>query len=365
MTNSRSLTIDFFRGIAILLVLIYHKKIDFFSIDRIGWIGVDLFFVLSGFLVSGILFKEHIKTSKIDLRRFLIRRGFKIYPLYYLFILIYVIYYLVAENTFNIKLILLESFFLSNYSWSLLQVSYLKTSLTWSLAVEEQFYFFLGGVILFLANKKNMNAICYVAIVFIVCSPILRSVFHTNYAFLAYTSFFTRSDSLFMGVILAYLYYYSTQFSTLIKKYNYLVLFIGFVSLFIALRMLLLSKGDPFSSYSVQTYGHSFLGIGFGALLIGFIHNNYVETLYKQPFFKPLIYSISLLGIYSYPLYLFHQVVLDMVLPFTNQVVDTKSFPYPELIFYLFITILTSVFLGKSIEQPLLHVRDKLFPSVR
>src|SRR5437762_8327462 len=88
--------LDFLRGIAVLLVLFRHDALTEF-LYKIGWVGVDLFFVLSGFLVSGLLFSEFIKYGNIKPGLFLIRRGFKIYPLFYTFLLVTVIFTL----TFN------------------------------------------------------------------------------------------------------------------------------------------------------------------------------------------------------------------------------------------------------------------------
>ncbi len=82
----RNIGLDFLRGIAIILVLFRHLEINK-MMARTGWIGVDLFFVLSGFLVSGLLFKEYQKFSTVNLKRFFIRRGFKIYPSFYFFII--------------------------------------------------------------------------------------------------------------------------------------------------------------------------------------------------------------------------------------------------------------------------------------
>src|SRR5437868_5735245 len=102
MTNSpkRNLELDFVRGIAILLVIGFHaitvpahpffQSLDF-VMKRIGWSGVDLFFVLSGFLVGGLLLKEYKDTGGINARRFIIRRGFKIWPAYYFYILFQVV----------------------------------------------------------------------------------------------------------------------------------------------------------------------------------------------------------------------------------------------------------------------------------
>ena len=76
--NSRNQSLDVLRGIAILLVLGRH--FNYFPLWRqAGWIGVDLFFVLSGFLISGLLFQEYKNTGKLDVRRFILRRGLKIW----------------------------------------------------------------------------------------------------------------------------------------------------------------------------------------------------------------------------------------------------------------------------------------------
>src|SRR4029078_2606024 len=78
--------LDLLRGIAILGVLFRHLEIETWIAGPGGY-GVDLFFVLSGFLVSGLLFSEYKRYGKINPGRFLIRRGFKIYPSFYFFIL--------------------------------------------------------------------------------------------------------------------------------------------------------------------------------------------------------------------------------------------------------------------------------------
>src|SRR5689334_9337029 len=80
----RLASIDFLRGIAVILVLFRHHWVGIDALQHIGWVGVDLFFVLSGFLVSGLLFAEEKKYGKVERFRFLVRRGFKIYPLFYL-----------------------------------------------------------------------------------------------------------------------------------------------------------------------------------------------------------------------------------------------------------------------------------------
>jgi len=83
----RNKRLDILRCIAVLLVLLDHSGIHPF-LTQTGWTGVDLFFVLSGFLISGLLFAEYKKRGAIDFKRFLIRRGLKIYPAFYTFLLV-------------------------------------------------------------------------------------------------------------------------------------------------------------------------------------------------------------------------------------------------------------------------------------
>jgi peptidoglycan/LPS O-acetylase OafA/YrhL len=78
--------LDILRAIAVLLVLGRHEHANALW-RRCGWVGVDLFFVLSGFLISGLLFSEYKKRGRLDLPRFYIRRGLKIYPSFYVLIL--------------------------------------------------------------------------------------------------------------------------------------------------------------------------------------------------------------------------------------------------------------------------------------
>src|SRR3989338_4897751 len=117
--------LDVLRGIAVLLVLGRHivqvpaGGIGLFLMDvwqNCGWIGVDLFFVLSGFLVSGLLFSEYKLHGSIELSRFFIRRGLKIYPAYYLMGLASVVYFI----TFGFRVppmnVISEALFIQNYT---------------------------------------------------------------------------------------------------------------------------------------------------------------------------------------------------------------------------------------------------------
>src|SRR5262249_876999 len=96
----------------------------------------DLFFVLSGFLVSGLLFKEYKRHGDVRLGRFLVRRGFKIYPAFYVFLLATSLAVLLGGQALDGLAFLCEALFVQNYGPNL-------KDHTWSLAVEEHFYLLL------------------------------------------------------------------------------------------------------------------------------------------------------------------------------------------------------------------------------
>jgi len=151
MQQNRLRELDFLRGIAILLVLLRHGNL-FDSTTNIGWIGVDLFFVLSGFLVSKLLFKEYSRFGNIEPKRFLIRRGFKIYPIYFLF---YIPYLILRYPDIKTMPLLGDLLFIQNYvyGWGY------AFGPSWSLAIEEHFYFgFALLFFIFLRHKESILA---------------------------------------------------------------------------------------------------------------------------------------------------------------------------------------------------------------
>lgn len=142
----RQRELDLLRGLAIILVLFRHYNI-FTPLFNIGWMGVDLFFVLSGYLVSGLLFKEYLKYGSIKAMRFLIRRGFKIYPLFYLLMIITIILQILIKKPLTSYQLFSELLFVQNYFGNFYYH-------TWSLAVEEHFYVLLT-ILIFISIKFN------------------------------------------------------------------------------------------------------------------------------------------------------------------------------------------------------------------
>jgi peptidoglycan/LPS O-acetylase OafA/YrhL len=117
----RNEKLDILRCVAVLLVMLCHsgpRSDGLFPIfGKIGWTGVDLFFVLSGFLISGLLFVEWRRDGRIQVGRFLIRRGFKIYPSFYVFLVVagLAAHFFARNMTSTVVEYLHEIFFVQNY----------------------------------------------------------------------------------------------------------------------------------------------------------------------------------------------------------------------------------------------------------
>lgn len=147
----RIIGLDILRGFAIILVIFRHGSLEKNIVTTFGWLGVDLFFVISGVLVSGLIFKEYKKSGRVDVGKFLIRRGFKIYPSFYVFMMFGVVFHWYQTNVFyDFRNILSEIFYFQNY----LPGIWLHT---WSLAVEEHFYIILA-IFTFIVLKTKVVA---------------------------------------------------------------------------------------------------------------------------------------------------------------------------------------------------------------
>jgi peptidoglycan/LPS O-acetylase OafA/YrhL len=107
--GKREIELDFIRGVAILMVLDYHfREMSIFfaplaamGFPHFGWAGVDLFFILSGFLVGGLILREWKRSGNFDAGRFLKRRVLKIWPAFYFFLAIEVIARVHPIHTFS------------------------------------------------------------------------------------------------------------------------------------------------------------------------------------------------------------------------------------------------------------------------
>jgi peptidoglycan/LPS O-acetylase OafA/YrhL len=380
-TGGRMIQLDVLRGIAILLVLNRHPVITWpyagpllmrimHCLYNLGWTGVDLFFVLSGFLIGGLLFSEIKKTNTLNVKRFLIRRGFKIWPAYMVFIA-YVFCFTVYETSLPkaCRLIWPNVLHLQNYFGSV-------RGHTWSLAVEEHFYLLLPLFLLFVIRRRradgSMPAIPIAAIVLMVVCTGLRYLINPHREMkweqvIAATH--TRIDGLFFGVMLAYFYHLYPQKLARVARHRALLILLG---LALISPMAFIDQGDtPF----VWTIGVTMLYLGYGCILMAFVHAKPGEGWLGKAVTSPVARVIAWIGVFSYSIYLWQMDIAHRPLtwllqrliggPITNQPIRFRHESLVWLVFTLgFWTaaILGGVVMAKLIEMPVLTLRERLFP---
>lgn len=218
----------------------------------IGSSGVTLFFIISGFLITGILIDT--KDSPKALKNFYLRRALRIFPLYYcglVFILFLLILFNQTQGGFSLsKVFLYHALYINNWvvffdvkNFVSAQANLSYFAHLWSLAVEQQFYIFWPLCFLFLYRTRSCSTILWILGCLICLAAILRFTMTYGWHWVpAYTSTMTRMDALFMGAILALLMKEAPDFLKKLKAAAFYALpFLGIVTC----AVLLIIAGTP------------------------------------------------------------------------------------------------------------------------
>ncbi|HEV2383053.1 MAG TPA: acyltransferase [Terriglobia bacterium] len=334
--SSRNQWLDILRGIAILLVLGSHY--EYFRIwVRVGWAGVDLFFVLSGFLISGLLFSEYKKTGVIDLKRFWLRRGMKIYPPFYFFMAATVAAMLFQHRAIT-GTILSDLFFLQNYFSCVWDHG-------WSLAVEEHFYLVLPLLLVVLTGLCKRKADPFRAIpllsigLTVLCLALrMRAFVHEEPWKAIAQPTHLRIDSLFAGVTLGYYKHFRGEE---LRRSSKTALALAGAVFLAPVALLSLSN-----SFMASTFTLAFLG--FGCILLSVADRPYSRNTFAR--------ILAWIGYYSYSIYLWHAMLVGLVFRFLQPTLAL-------FVIYLVCCIALGVFMTKLIETRSLALRDGWIPS--
>jgi peptidoglycan/LPS O-acetylase OafA/YrhL len=353
--------LDALRAIAVLLVFARHAPISLEGrslilriarrLQMFGWVGVDLFFVLSGFLIGGLLFREYRKRGRLDVKQFLIRRGWKIYPPFFVFLGATLLYRWWAHQSIPREQLLGETLFLQNYLGAL-------WNHTWSLAVEEHFYLLLPFLLLLLCARNKNKPDPFHALPAIYCALALilliaRYINHIDRDQFTYiTHLFPthlRIDSLFCGVVCAYYYHFHQEwFQATVIRYR-TALLVGSAACFLPAFV------KPLE-ITPWLYTAGFTVLSWGAAML-------VIVSVTAPAVRSRALSIlPAIGFYSYSIYLWHMPVIKWFLPWLRGAVGPLPFLVEQIV-YVVGAIALGVGMARVVEVPALKLRDRLFPA--
>tara|TARA_B100000780_G_scaffold276884_1_gene246389 strand:+ start:38 stop:1945 length:1908 start_codon:yes stop_codon:yes gene_type:complete len=310
--------IDGLRALAVLPVILFHAGFEWFSG---GFIGVDVFFVISGYLITTIIVTE-MTEGKFSMVNFYERRARRILPPLYLMIIIIIpivlyVYPPHAVKDFFQSIVAVVAF-LSNYFFYI-ELDYFNDISdvsplvhTWSLSIEEQFYFIFPTFLFIIASlKKNLKILLFFVLTFV---GYFYSIYLANIdASFAYFHFLSRFWQILFGSLIALLLL-NNEFLIKSNKLNGLVSLLGVFLIITAL--ILINKEDPYPNFL------SILPVlGTGLLIISLNREN-KYGIYKLFTFRPIVFT----GLLSYSLYLWHQPVFAIYREFTLLQVNAFSF---------------------------------------
>lgn len=338
LSAPREIELDFLRGIAILLVIDYHSPRPFltllFGVRNPGWAGVDIFFVLSGFLIGGLLMKEWTLRGHPDGPRFLIRRAFKIWPQYYVFLL-----YLLLRHHSTLYELRGNLLHIQNYVGPFTQM--------WSLAVEEHAYLILVLLFTVAARIRATPSQLFWTIATLAAIAVTLKLGLTAAGFSAFAATHTRIDGIFYGVLLAILYHaFPDRFHSL-QSLRWLWLTVVAVAL-------LYFRFPPQNLLTIPFHWILADASGVSLLLLLYRH--------RANFRRNLPYRlVAHIGLYSYGIFLWHM----SIYPVSDTI--AKYLPQWSISMWQFTSpYLLGITLGiigtKCVEAPALRLRERLFP---
>lgn len=350
-------TFDALRFFAFFKVFLLHLPVvafPWFNFIRAGGgIGVQFFFVLSGFLITYIVCEEKQRTGNLNLKNFFLRRALRIWPLYYAMVAVAYATPFILQHYLHLSSsadgykpdFLMSVLFLENYQMMITHdhANVSPLSVMWSLCIEEHFYIVWGLVLYFI----QVSTLRMVIVVSIVLAPTARFIY-VGYN-IPTSDLITNIDLFAYGALPAYLWIEHEE--KVAQRLNHIsfrakLLFVGVVLIVVLLCSQL--KGD--AAFILTT---SLLGILFATvLLLTLPENNRLKIKDNN--------VLSRLGLYTYGLYLFHTLVINLL----RQVFLMKNWDYNTtggaiifIIASIVLTLFFSILSYHFFEKPFLKLK--------
>ncbi len=352
--------LDGLRGIAILMVMVHHfwPREGYWAtlakVPHLGWIGVDLFFVVSGLLITGILLDT--RESPRYFRNFYVRRALRIFPLYYVFLLLmFVGIPLLQGGPWATSEFVRES---GSPWWYILYQGNLREAITgvepayvlaplWSLSIEEQFYL-VFPLTVFLLSTRRLRQVLIGAVGFALLFRIVSAFIWPLNERVQYLSTPARVDALAIGALLAIWLRSGAQTRMNRRMLGGVVLLLAAVS-----ALIFGLDGLDRTAWFGRTLGYSVIGMTFGALVLWAVTGREgSDTAWLR--WKPL----RNVGMVCYGVYLLQRPVQVMV----GKVASGLGLPYnPDALYTVpLLIVMTLLVAGCSwvlFERPILGLK--------
>ena len=366
-TEQKFYGLDNLRAIAIIFVLLFHynRWVEhpawFPKAFQFGWTGVDLFFVLSGFLISSQLFAQIKKEGTFSMKEFYIKRFFRILPIYF-FVLTF--YFLVPffSNDFGKGQVLAPLWKFLTFTLNLgTDYAHARSfGMVWSLCVEEHFYLLLPVTLLLLLKTGWFRRASLLMLILFAAGFLIRLLLwykvapfqNTGVAFkylwveTIYLPTYCRLDGLLVGVAIAALYNYLPALFSSFSKFANGMIVSGIVIMISAYFLF----GNNYN-FSRTLFGFPVVSIGFGCMVLGAIMPQSFLYHWKSA-------VMTKMAELSYALYLIHMIVILCTQTYFAKLGLPKD---SSLVFVLsmIFCIALALLLHYSIEKPFMKMRKR------
>lgn len=356
--------LDNLRALAIIMVFLFHyprwfpHPAWFPDVLKFGWTGVDLFFVLSGFLIASQLFAQIIKDGTFSMKEFYIKRFFRIIPIYYFVLALYFIFPVLSGDQLLPPLWKFLTF-THNLGFTSFD-THRSFGVVWSLCVEEHFYLVLPVTLLLLLKTGWYKKAGILLLILFLAGFLIRMYCwyeiympQTNgvenrdlWIPTIYYPTYCRLDGLLVGVAIAGLYNYLPNLFSRLSKQATVIIVIGLVILTIAYFLYSNSIG-----FGRSIFCFPMVSVGFGFLVLGAIIPN--SFLYQWK--SKILTKIAEL---SYALYLIHMGVILLTQKIFFEFGISKDSNLSFVLSMVF-CVLVALLLHYSIEKPFMKMRGR------
>ena len=330
--------------------------------SEFGWVGVDLFFVLSGYLIANQIFNGIARNKELKLSAFYARRFFRTLPVYWLILAAY--YFFITTNASEFSFPLWR-FLTFSQNWGLTTGTVFSEA--WSLCVEEQFYLVLpliliGGKLTHLRIRSGWFLLVTLLCAGVACRIWLWSAYQLDqpgsvgtYFQHIYYATICRFDEFLPGIAVAMLRNFHPKLWHRLQQRGHLSFVIGLctsAAMLILLRRYYHVNGDGYGFF-MTAFGYTLIAVSFSILLVSALSPASPLNWFKIP-------GIRELALLSYSFYLCHKPIAHVIKAYwvSHKLADVGLLPTVSIL-----CIAVSALIYISLEQPFMQLRDRYFPS--